>query len=240
MDRCDSSILSLNIAIKAKAPHKMLTSVRTRKATLEDAHLLHVLGSHIFRESFAHENTEENMKAYCDEYFGDSQQAKEIEDPLNYILFIEALWDSHLDDHFKQRDVPSSKIQLFDNSFVTAAVSETTDRTAKWVTIGYSKLRHTSSEPCLVYQGSQTIELCRFYVLTEFHGCGVAQQLMDENMRVSREKFHCQSIWLGVWEKNNKALKFYQKFNFEKVGNHQFILGDDIQNDYIMELTLPK
>jgi len=48
----------------------------------------------------------------------------------------------------------------------------------------------------------------------------------------------CDSIWLGVWEKNPRAISFYQKWGFKEVGTHIFHVGDDPQRDFIMELLL--
>jgi len=45
-------------------------------------------------------------------------------------------------------------------------------------------------------------------------------------------------VWLGVWEKNNRAISFYKKWGFEKFGEHSFTLGDDIQNDWLMKKEL--
>jgi ribosomal protein S18 acetylase RimI-like enzyme len=48
----------------------------------------------------------------------------------------------------------------------------------------------------------------------------------------------CDSIWLGVWEKNPRAINFYKKWGFKEVGTHIFHVGDDPQKDFIMELAL--
>jgi len=45
---------------------------------------------------------------------------------------------------------------------------------------------------------------------------------------------HCDVVWLGVWEQNNRALAFYQKFGFKKTGDHIFCVGDDPQRDVIL------
>ena len=48
----------------------------------------------------------------------------------------------------------------------------------------------------------------------------------------------CDSVWLGVWEENLRAISFYKKWGFREVGNHIFTVGNDPQNDFIMELEL--
>ena len=42
-------------------------------------------------------------------------------------------------------------------------------------------------------------------------------------------------LWLGVWEKNQRAIDFYSKWGFEKFGDQKFVLGDDIQTDWLMK-----
>ena len=45
-------------------------------------------------------------------------------------------------------------------------------------------------------------------------------------------------VWLGVWEKNKRAIEFYKKWGFEKFADHDFILGNDVQKDWLMKKTL--
>ncbi len=86
-------------------------------------------------------------------------------------------------------------------------------------------------------RGEDEIELVRIYVDRRFHGGGIAQQLMNaveeftRNARVSR-------LWLGVWEHNPRAIKFYEKCGFRVTGSHPFVLGSDVQTDLIMEKSV--
>ena len=41
-------------------------------------------------------------------------------------------------------------------------------------------------------------------------------------------------MWLGVWEKNLKGIRFYERFGFKKFSEHLFVLGNDIQTDWLM------
>jgi len=60
---------------------------------------------------------------------------------------------------------------------------------------------------------------------------------MQHCIEVARQK-SARVIWLGVWEKNNKAIAFYTKWGFEKFGEHVFMLGDDPQTDWLMKKVL--
>ena len=66
---------------------------------------------------------------------------------------------------------------------------------------------------------------------------GIGKILLDKaiELALDRKKDY---IWLGVWEKNEKALAFYKKNNFIKISQHSFFMGDDEQLDYIMKKDL--
>lgn len=81
------------------------------------------------------------------------------------------------------------------------------------------------------------VELCRLYSRTEFIGRGVGQSLMDECLRVARER-GCDAMWLGVWEFNPRARRFYEKQGFRTIGRHVFQLGSDAQTDDLMLIDL--
>ena len=60
---------------------------------------------------------------------------------------------------------------------------------------------------------------------------------MKEAIREAKERgFNC--LWLGVWERNERAIKFYEKWGFKRVGGNIFVMGEDIFKDFTMELSL--
>jgi diamine N-acetyltransferase len=77
------------------------------------------------------------------------------------------------------------------------------------------------------------VELHRFYVDRTAHGKGVAQELMAAVHRIARE-FEGQTLWLGVWERNPRAIAFYQKVGFIDRGSHDFFVGQDRQTDRVL------
>ena len=97
--------------------------------------------------------------------------------------------------------------------------------------IGYAKLREHSPESCVADE--DPIELSRLYVASELHGRGVAQALMSECFDAARRKNY-RTMWLGVWEFNFRAQRFYEKLGFVKAGTHVFQLGADAQIDWVM------
>lgn len=100
---------------------------------------------------------------------------------------------------------------------------------------GYAKLRQSPNPPGLAHR--QTLEISRFYALSEWIGKGIGRGLMVAciDIAIKRAK---KIIWLGVWEKNQRAIDFYTKWNFKKFGEQQFILGSDVQTDWLMKKEL--
>lgn len=101
--------------------------------------------------------------------------------------------------------------------------------------IGYAKLQERSTEDCVA--DANPIELSRLYVRKDFHGHGIAGRLMNKCFEYARRKNY-QTMWLGVWEHNFRAQKFYEKLGFSRVGSHVFQLGSDAQTDWVMEKKL--
>ena len=77
----------------------------------------------------------------------------------------------------------------------------------------------------------KALELKRLYVLQQYHGKGIAQQLMDFFILFAQQNQY-QLVWLGVWEHNVRAQKFYEKYGFADSGHrHDFPIGDTAQTD---------
>lgn len=101
--------------------------------------------------------------------------------------------------------------------------------------VGYAKLKKNSREDCTA--GENPIELCRLYSLNEFIGKGIGKTLMLHSLDYARANRH-DFMWLGVWEYNFRAQKFYEKFGFERCGEHVFQLGTDPQTDWVLQRKL--
>jgi ribosomal protein S18 acetylase RimI-like enzyme len=97
--------------------------------------------------------------------------------------------------------------------------------------IGFAQLRPGRVPDCV--GGPAPLELQRFYVDRRWHGRGVAQQLMRAVLGVASDRGG-RTLWLGVWERNVRAIAYYAKSGFVDVGSHPFQLGGDLQTDRIM------
>jgi ribosomal protein S18 acetylase RimI-like enzyme len=101
--------------------------------------------------------------------------------------------------------------------------------------VGYLKVNFGQAQTELKDDNSTEIE--RIYVLKEFHGKKVGQILYEKALNIAKQR-KADYVWLGVWEKNPRAINFYRKNGFVEFDKHVFKLGDDEQTDILMRLRL--
>jgi GNAT superfamily N-acetyltransferase len=82
-------------------------------------------------------------------------------------------------------------------------------------------------------EGRRPMEIVRIYARERWLGKGVGAKLMEACLREGTRS-GCDLVWLGVWERNERAIAFYRKWGFVEVGSHVFKLGDDPQRDLLM------
>jgi ribosomal protein S18 acetylase RimI-like enzyme len=168
---------------------------KIKKINLDDVLLLQIIGRQTFFETFAEENTPENMNKYLEEEFSINKLIGELEDK-NVQFYIAS----------------------FENKF-----------------IGYLKLNFGLSQKEI--KENNAVEIERIYVLKEFHGKKIGQLLFEKAVKIALEK-KADFIWLGVWEKNHRAIHFYKKNGFVEFDKHIFKLGEDLQTDLMMRLNI--
>jgi GNAT superfamily N-acetyltransferase len=125
--------------------------------------------------------------------------------------------------------VEKQTLELTDRDISTMLVEE------NGVAIAYAQVRGDHIPECVT--GPNPIELWRLYVDRPWHGLGVAQLLMDRVRTVARER-GAKTLWLGVWEHNDRARAFYAKCGFIDAGEHIFLFGTDPQTDRVMVTSL--
>jgi diamine N-acetyltransferase len=149
-------------------------------------------GARTFRESFAADNTDEDMRQHLESAWSAEKQLAEIQDPdIDTLIYA--------------------------------------DGTGRW--LGFAQLRAKKVSDGVPTEGS--IELWRFYVDQPFHGKGVAAELM-KGAKLRAKNRGAKWLWLGVWERNQRAKAFYAKHGFTKVGSQVFVVGSDPQTDDVM------
>lgn len=175
--------------MKTASCNYAVTKIRPAKSS--DAASLAAIAELTFRETFAVDNSEENINLHCAQKFSAEMQGEEISDPQMTTLLAEVAGEL----------------------------------------VGFAQLRLTHATASV--KGDRPAELHRIYVSSEWHGRGVANELMRA-VRAAAARAKCDCIWLGVWERNLKAIAFYRKCGFAVVGDHPFVLGRDRQRDLIL------
>lgn len=99
--------------------------------------------------------------------------------------------------------------------------------------IGYVKVNFEPAQTDL--HDPDSLEIARLYVLEEYLGLGVGKILLDQALDFAKQN-HKKYVWLGVWEKNARAIRFYEKNGLRIFGSHPFPFGDEIQTDYLMQI----
>lgn len=77
------------------------------------------------------------------------------------------------------------------------------------------------------------VQLSKIYLLPQFAGKGIGNLLMTECLLIAQDEGY-EGIWLSVWQQNERAIKFYEKYDFKKVGVAQFLLGKSLNDDFVM------
>jgi ribosomal protein S18 acetylase RimI-like enzyme len=172
-----------------------MENIVIKKVTPAEIDLLQNVGRQTFLETFAADNSAENMKKYLEEGFSFEK------------LMVELLDENAV--------------------FYFAWINKNV--------IGYLKLNFGTSQTEL--KDDKAVEIERIYVLQEFHGKKVGQVLYEKAIQVAKQA-SAAYVWLGVWEKNTRAIRFYQKNGFVAFDKHLFKLGDEEQTDIMMKLQL--
>jgi GNAT superfamily N-acetyltransferase len=170
---------------------RALSPVTTRLATPADAALLAQLAATAFSDTFAADNTPENMALYVAAAFGEAIQRAELADTRN--IFIVAELDGEV--------------------------------------VGYAMLRDRPAPGS--DDSADVIEIARLYAVKRLIGAGVGGTLMQKCLGEATARGK-GTIWLGVWERNARAIAFYQRWGFADTGSLFFMLGRDRQTDRIM------
>ena len=120
-----------------------------------------------------------------------------------------------------------SEIEHPDSAFYFAVLDDES--------VGYIKLNYRNAQA--EFQEPDGVEVSRIYILADQQGKKIGNQLLDFAINKAIDD-KMAYIWLGVWEHNHAAQRFYERNGFVKVGSHQFVVGSDVQIDFLMKKIL--
>jgi len=169
-----------------------MNEIIVRAASSKDGELIAEMSRQTFHDSFASQNTKDDMDKFMNEQFSREKLIKEVEEPgsLFFLAWIEGQ------------------------------------------PVGYMRMRDGERYP--EFGNFSSIEIARIYAVQAAIGKGVGSALIKMCLEVAKERER-ELIWLGVWEHNQRAINFYKKWGFEKFGDHEFVLGNDVQSDWLMK-----
>lgn len=101
--------------------------------------------------------------------------------------------------------------------------------------VGYMKLNFPDAQADR--QGDHCLEIERIYTFKAHFGQGIGEVLLRKALDIAQAHQH-EFVWLGVWEENARAIRFYEKHGFVVYGKHDFWLGSDLQHDLLMRFDL--
>jgi len=159
---------------------------------------------------------------------------------LNELEMLRIIGRETFDETFRSMNSPETMDRYLEESFGLEKLSqELRNIYCKFYFIyfdrelaGYIKINYAPAQSDI--NDPDSVELERIYVRKEFKGKGLGTLLMEyvfQHARQNKKAF----VWLGVWEKNVNAIKFYEKIGFKEVGQHSFRVGNELQSDLIME-----
>ncbi|WP_337043002.1 GNAT family N-acetyltransferase [Emticicia sp. 17c] len=131
--------------------------------------------------------------------------------------------EKHVAKNFSLAQI-QAELQLPDNQYVLVEQDN--------ALIAFAKMVKNHSTQGLTEE--RVLEIERIYVAKAFHGQQIGRKLIDFCTNWAIEQ-HFEVIWLGVWENNPKAMKFYEKMGYTRFGEHTFVLGEEVQTDYLMK-----
>ncbi|UXR71430.1 GNAT family N-acetyltransferase [Staphylococcus sp. IVB6238] len=100
---------------------------------------------------------------------------------------------------------------------------------------GYFKVNVGKAQT--VDKGDQYAEIQRIYLYETYHGQRLGQLMFDQALKIARDQGKT-AIWLGVWPENRQAIHFYRKQGMTKTGTVDFVMGDLIEEDDLMEMPI--
>lgn len=121
-------------------------------------------------------------------------------------------------------DAIAREMNIFGERFFIAYIGD--------LPVGFTKLSENRIPKGL--NGKKKIQVERIYVLKEYQGSKIGTELIEKVLEVAKAEGY-KIVWLSVWQKNNKAVQFYQKAGFVIYDTDVFQFGEDVHDDFLMK-----
>ncbi len=165
------------------------------KIALGNVLLLQDISKQTFIDSFASQNTEENITHYVENAFSTQKLEIELKNKSSEFYFL-----------------------LIDSEAVA-----------------YMKINFSNAQSDIKEEDAMEVE--RIYVHVAHQNLKLGTSLLDFAVKRARQESK-KYIWLGVWEKNSRAISFYERYGFNKFSSHIYPIGDDPQIDWLLRLDI--
>jgi ribosomal protein S18 acetylase RimI-like enzyme len=158
----------------------------------------------------------EKIKYICEKTFLETFSSENTKEDM----------DNYLRENFSYEKIE----QEIRNDYSRFYIVEDNEEVAAYMKLNFDKAQTEAGH-------DNTLEVQRIYVLQEYKGKYIGKLLMQKAIEIGKRN-NLHYIWLGVWENNTNAIKFYEKLGFVKFDTHIFKLGEDEQTDNLMKLIL--
>lgn len=160
----------------------------------------------------------------------DIEKIKHISEKTFYETFSNENTKEDMDNYIRENFSYEQLEHEIRNDYSKFYIVENNEEVVAYMKLNFDKAQTEAKH-------NNTLEVQRIYVLQEYKGKHIGKLLIQKAIKISKGS-NFNYIWLGVWENNINAIKFYKKLGFKKFDTHIFKLGDDEQIDNLMKLIL--
>lgn len=184
-----------------------------------------LLGRYVFYQTFHHTTSPANMRLFLDTNYTLDKMRAYVSSPDLVV-------------HVAEVDLDGTEGATLDTELPkehALALSRTVRNTR--IVAWYSLCTSSTAENADIFTPDSPwpnpLELRTIHVHPAYHGQGLARRMLDQAKEYARDRGH-GTLWLGVYPENGRAIRFYEKCGFAKIGEHEFRVGDQVDMDDIM------
>lgn len=161
---------------------------------------------------------------------GDIEKIKYISEQTFYETFSDLNTKEDMENYLNENFSDKQIERELNNDGSIFLVAEEGENTAAYMKVNFDTAQTEAGH-------ANSLEVQRIYVLKAYKGKQIGKRLIQKAIQIAKYN-NLKYLWLGVWENNHSAIKFYEKQGFDKFDTHIFKLGEDVQTDNLMKLNL--